>query len=101
MNINIYTKYHIEKTVEYCYEDEEGDWLTKREIKNVVLNGIDFLYEIEKSLQDIWLSNFIMKDNEISIESFNPENGKTNLTKWKVIDQENSVDLNELYNEDF
>lgn len=83
MDINIYSDYDV--TIKSCYSyisDEDsippddiafrtdGGIITKR------YNGVELMELLHKNLNDMYIQSFIINDNKITFEYFNPNTGE-------------------------
>ena len=90
MNINIYQDYKIKYKAHYGWIDEENSLpddisFTDDDFDNeYVLNGGVLLEKIEKHFLEDWLQEFIINNNKIRFEYFNPSNGEGWNYEYKV-----------------
>ena len=82
MNINIYQKYKVKKTLGVAFIDVENSTLNDISFKDEekkaeeILDGGKLIDYIVKLLADRDISEFKIKENIIEIEHFNPLNGE-------------------------
>lgn len=87
MRIDIYSKYKVKVYSEWSYistEDSEPGDIVFREDKHTkeyTMDGGRFLDFLGKKLLDNDTSEFLIKDNKITIETFNPNTGEGSTTK--------------------
>lgn len=90
MNINIYEDYKIKVTGNYIRLSEENEniydniFIHDNINEEVILNGGELLDIIGARLLDNCISEFVIVENEIHFETFNPNNGESSSICYEI-----------------
>ena len=90
MNINIYEDYKIKVSGEYTRLSEENETIYDNIFihdninEEVILNGGELLDIIGARLLDNCMSEFVIVENEIHFETFNPNNGEASSICYEI-----------------
>lgn len=90
MNINIYTTYNVKYTCRGCVIDVENSELNDICFKDFnysntnTMNGYYLIENIAFKIKDQDFHELVIKDNEIIVEHFNPNNGESCTYTWII-----------------
>lgn len=94
MNINIFEKYEIKMLIESSTLSEENTtkydniFVDDNSIVITTIDGSELLEKISANLQQNYLMEFVINDNEIHFEYFNYDNGEHAHICYLILNKE-------------
>lgn len=91
MNINVYEEYDVRINCEYHTLGEENEtiydniFVEDKNTKTMKFNGNELLEEIQKRLNENYLSEFTIVGNELHFEYFNFNTGETSSIGFEIM----------------